>query len=156
MKFLSKFFFYGFLFILSVSSCKKDDNNDGVGGTPGSCVIAYTYDGSNFSTEVIACLYNDNTLNVGSIGVDEAMIQIDPISATGTYVQGADPDVEVRIFINLDDGTQLFGAGATVNVTSLGNNGSSGTFSGDFREISDLTMTGPVYPISNGTFNADF
>ncbi len=145
-----------FLFALSltISACNKDDDNPG-GGVDGACVIAYTYDGTDYSTNVIACIYNDNTLNIGSIGVDDAQIQIFPITTTGTY-QSTVNDPSTIVFINLEDGTSLYGADATVVVSSINNSKASGTFSGEFREISDISMTGPVFNITKGSFNANY
>lgn len=140
--------------MLTLAACNNDDNPL-PGPVDGNCVISYKYMGTDYSTNVIACIYNDNTLNIGSIGVDDAQIQINPISATGTYLS-TDNDPNLIVFINLDDGTQIFGADATVTVNKLNNSSSSGTFSGEFREVSDLTMTGPVYTITNGTFSANY
>lgn len=153
MKNITKTIAFFFCISILTLACKKDENN-----IPGGidCNISWEIGSDKFSEVVIACVFNDNTLNIGSIGVDDAQIQIDPITDKGTYTTD-DPNRNVFIFLRLEDGTQLAAQDATVTVQSLDNGGSSGTFNGTFVSVTGATGQNiQEFEVKNGQFEANF
>ena len=143
-------------FVLITSTACNNDDDDGV-SIGGDCTASWKVDGTDYSEELAACVYLDNTLNLTTNTTGgNFQLQIDPITTSGTYT--ADPnnqDLFVGIFITLDDGTRIGSSNATVNVTEISSSKAKGTFSGDFFDISDLTFN-PVYSVTNGSFDASF
>ena len=156
MKFLKLTFFLVLTSsLITFSSCKNED--DGIPGNGQGCVITWEVGGESFSEEVIGCLYNDETLNVGSIAIDNTQVQVDPVTSPGTYVSELGSGVTAVVFLKLSDGTQIGpkDGAVTVVVDKLSNTEASGTFSGTFVEIMDLTQI-TEYEVTNGTFQANF
>lgn len=136
------------------SACNKDNGDDTILGGQG-CKITWKIDGDSFSEEVIACIYDGETLNVGSVGVDDAQVQVDPIMSTGTYELDLGSGTTVYIALKLPDGTTLAAKSATVVVDKLSDNRASGTFQGIFLDVMDISQT-TEYQVTDGTFEANF
>lgn len=146
--YMKPFPFFLLLSLLALIACNKED--DTPEPSPGNCIVQYTYNGVETTDVVIACTYLDGTLNVGATGVDDSQIQIDPITAPGTF-SSLNNDPMVFVAIKLDDGTQVFGVDVTVKVEKLTATESSGTFSGEFADFA-----GGMYTITGGKFEAAY
>ena len=142
---------------LSLASCKKNKDDDGISVGDG-CSASWKVNGTDYSeNDMTLCVYLDGTLNLSASATGGSFqLQIDPITTTGTYV--ADPsnqDLNVFVSIVLNDGTQIGSSNATVVVTELSSSKAKGTFSGDFFDIMDFTFD-PVFSVTNGVFEANF
>ena len=160
MKKLKQFSMLLFLGLgLMLVACGGDEDDDGV-TTPGDgdCTASWKVNGQSYSEDnMTLCVYLDNTLNLSSSASGgDFQLQVDPITATGTYV--ADPsnqDLNVIVLIRLDDGTRLGSADATVVVTELSSSKAKGTFSGSFFDIMDINQTAD-FMVTDGKFEANF
>jgi len=150
-------FFALCLGLLMTTSCKKDNNNDGISTNDG-CTASWTVNSTNYAKEDMAiCIYLDNTLNLSaSASGGDFQLQIDPITDTGTYpAEASDPDQNVIIIIKLNDGTQIGIKTGQVTVTELSSSKAKGTFSGSFFDIMDINQAAD-YTVTNGEFSANF
>ncbi len=143
--------------LLVTTSCKKDNNNDGISPNDG-CTASWTVNGTNYSEDdMTICVYLDNTLNLSaSASGGDFQLQVDPITSTGTYqVDASDPNQNVIVLIKLNDGKQIGIKSGQVSVTELSSSKAKGTFSGAFFDIMDINQT-PNYTVTNGQFSANF
>lgn len=139
------------------TACNNDDDDDGI-GVGGGCTASWTVDGTDYTIDDLAlCVYLDNTMSLNaSAGGGDFQLQIDPITAPGTYtVDPSNSDVFVVITLLLDDGTKIGIINGEIIVTEISSSKARGTFSGDFFDLTDITLT-PSFSVTNGTFEANF
>ena len=157
MKF-SKFILLMFL-ISGLLACGGDDDNGGDGINVGAdgCGVSWTVNGENYSkNDLVFCVLLDNTFNMSSsVSGGDFMLQIDPITSTGTFV--ADPtDLTQTVLINmvLNDGTRIVIKEGEIVVNELSSSKVSGTFNGSFFDVQDINQTAS-FNVTNGQFEAN-
>jgi len=132
--------------------CKKDKNNPVLGDD--NCEISYTIDGQNNTSEPAVCVYLDGTLQMGLVGSNDIVIQVNELFGT-TSIQA--PSDNLIIIVGLNNGSLRLGIeSGSLTVTEFNSNKAKGTFSGTFRDVLDFSMTGPTYELTNGKFEANF
>jgi len=153
MKILSKTFSFLFIFCLFLNiGCKKDKNKPVLGDD--TCEVTYTIDGQNNASQPAVCVYLDGTLQMGLVGSNDIVIQLNELFGT-TSIQA--PSDDLIIIVGLKDGSLRLGIeSGTMNVTEFSTNKIKGNFSGTFRDVLDFDMTGPTYELTNGKFEANF
>ena len=90
----------------------------------------------------------DSTPNIGLLGTDAIMLQVNKLSQPGTYDLS---EVTNSAFVNLPDGTQIGALSGSIVITQLSSNKAKGTFSGSFYDLTDLMQT-PNYTVTDGSF----
>lgn len=132
--------------------CKKDKNNPVLGDD--NCEVSYTIDGQNNSSEPAVCVYLDGTLQMGLVGSNDIVIQVNELFGTGSIEA---PSGKLIIIVGLNDGNLRLGIeSGSMNITEFSNNKIEGNFNGTFRDVLDFDMTGPTYELTNGKFEANF
>lgn len=146
-----------FLAFTLVACGGDDDDGNGINIGDG-CTASWKVNGEDYEENDMAlCVFLDNTLNLSSSTTGgDFLMQIDPISATGTF--DADPtnlNQTVVITMRLNDGTQLIIKEGQIVVTELSSSKAKGTFSGSFFDGTDLSQTAS-FEVTNGVFEANF
>ena len=150
---------FGLLIICSLLlltfSCSPDDA-PGNGVSTGNCTIECEVNGSEIDASPAVCAFIDNTLNLGLIGMDNIQLQLNNLTAPGTFEFGT-TDVIILIDDTGGGASEALGSSGTgsVIVTELNSNNARGTFSGTFFRITDFDMSEP-FTITDGRFNANF
>ncbi len=130
-------------------------NNDDDGGTlpTSDCNISCKVNGDLIQVDpASSCILLDSTLNIGLLGTDAIMLQVNKLSQPGTYDLS---EVTNSAFVNLPDGTQIGALSGSIVITQLSSNKAKGTFSGSFYDLTDLMQT-PNYTVTDGSFEASF
>jgi len=138
------------------ASCKKE-NTGGINGV-GDCSASWEVNGKKYDSQSLSlCVYKDSLFNLSSsITGGSFQLQIDPIGKPGTYVADANNNkLTVFVMIKLDDGTIIVSNNVSVNVSEISSKNAKGTFSGDFYDVQDVSMT-PKYTVTNGKFQSAF
>lgn len=130
-------------------ACKKNDTNPGSENCQISCKVdnvLYNVGSANH------CTYLGNTLNVGQTGIDAIQLQVNNLSGTGTFNLA---DQSATIIITLTNGKVIGGLNGQVIVTELSASKATGTFSGAFYDLMDVTLT-PNFTVTEGAFSVRF
>jgi len=142
------------LLILAFSLTTACSPDDDIPGNNGGTITA-KIDGQSVSYNVIAVVFADGTLNVGSIGVDEGQVQFNNVDSEGTFTLNKGQGQIDVIFLTDKDGNQLAAAEGTYTIDKLTNNRAEGTFTCTSYDVTDWTQSNPIM-VTDGTFEANF
>lgn len=149
---------YFFFLALSVCvffapACSDDDGTNPQNQGSDDCQISCKVDGTTISIDPANnCAYLGNTLNIGQTGQDAIQLQVNNLTATGTYDIA---DQSTVVIITMSNGTTIGGLTGQIVVTELSSSQASGTFSGSFYDLSDVTQMA-TFTVTEGSFSASF
>ncbi len=140
-----------FIFILLFACSNSDDDAANMGSD--NCMIRCKVDGVQYEADPANnCAFLGNTLNIGQTGMNAIQLQVNGLTAPGTYSLGGQDAV---VIIQLSDGTTIGGLSGQVEVTEISNGQAEGTFSGSFYVVTDPSQT-PTHTVTEGVFSASF
>lgn len=138
------------LCFLIVLACSDDD---GTSQSSDDCQISCKVDGTTITVDPAnSCTYLGNTLNIGQTGQDAIQLQVNNLTATGTYDIA---DQSTVVIITLSNGTTIGGLTGQIVVSEISNSKASGTFNGIFYDLSDITQM-TTFTVTDGSFSAEF
>lgn len=135
---------------LIAPSCSDDDaSNQGSSDCQISCVVG----GTTITVDPAhSCAYLGNSLNIGQTGQDAIQLQVNGLTATGTFDIA---DQNTVVVITMANGTILGGLSGQIVVSEISNSKAKGTFSGTFYDLSDITQM-TTLQVTSGMFTASF